>query len=187
MEVLLCIYPQYADFQMGHLLFFLKKIGQAKITTTSVNGEAVESLGGLRVAADFAIEELNAVNYDLVLLSGGDGIDKVANDSRLLSLLQKANAANIPIGSMCASSILLGQAGLLHGRKFTCNPQTYEAYKTDFESALYTGNNVETTENITTAQGVAFADFTIAVGQMIGLWHHQQDIDKARAFCQGDA
>lgn len=185
MDVLLCLYPQYANFQIGHLLFFLKKIGHAQITTATVNGEPVESLGGLKVNPDTTMLDMDVSTYDLILLPGGDGVDDIANHSHVISLLQASFGENVPIAAMCASAVLLGQAGLLNDRKFTCNPQTYENYQVDFGSAKYTGKQVEMQNNITTAKGTAFIDFTIVVGNMIGLWRNQQDIEHARAFCLG--
>jgi putative intracellular protease/amidase len=46
MKILFIAYPQYADFEIAHTLFFLRKAGKVTIVTATVNRKPVESLGG---------------------------------------------------------------------------------------------------------------------------------------------
>lgn len=46
-KILFFAYPQYADVKIAHALFLLKKIGKYIVTTVSVDGENVESIGGV--------------------------------------------------------------------------------------------------------------------------------------------
>src|SRR5699024_1057813 len=122
MYVLLCLYPQYADCQIGHLLFFLKKIGHAQITTATVHGEPVERLSGLKVNPDTTTLDMDVSTYDLILLPGGEAVDEIATHSHAMARVEASSGSNVPLAAMCASAVLLGQAGLLNDRKFTCKP-----------------------------------------------------------------
>ncbi|WP_026905585.1 DJ-1/PfpI family protein [Paucisalibacillus globulus] len=185
-NVLFFAYPMYADFEIGHTLFFLRKLGKAKVTTATVDGEPVESLGGLITHAQIAISKVNPLDYDLFLISGGDGVSQVLENVQLQRILQEFNHYEKPIAAICASSTLLGKAGLLSGEKFTCTPNTYESFKDVFIGAEYTGNRIEVVENIVTAKGTAFPEFTLAVADQLELWNSEDQREGAMKFCKGE-
>ncbi|WP_067724888.1 DJ-1/PfpI family protein [Oceanobacillus damuensis] len=185
-KVLLYVFPLYADFEIAHTLFFLRKIANAHIETVTMDGEPAVSLGGITTIAQLALGNANPDEYDLILLPGGDGIEEILDNETSASFLKEAHSIGIPIASICSSAALLGEAGILRYRKFTCLPHTYEQYKDKFIGAAYTGENVETRSNIITAKGTAFPEFTVAVGNLLGMWRNQQQAEKALQFCKGN-
>ena len=185
-KVLFFAYPMYADFEIGHTLFFLRKLGKAKITTATIDGEAVESLGGIVIQAQVAVSNVNPKDYDLILISGGDGVAQVLDNMQIEELLKGFNKFEKPIAAICASSALLGKAGLLLGRRFTCTANTYETCKDVFGGAEYTGNRIEIVDNIITAKGTAFPEFTLAVMDQLGLWNSEEQREGALKFCKGE-
>lgn len=185
-RILFFAYPMYADFEIAHTLFFLRKIGNATIITATVDGQPVESVGGLITKANVSILEVHPNDYDMVLIPGGDGIIEVANDSNVHDFLNNAKKERIPISSICASAVLLGKAGLLVGDQFTCTSNTYETFKDVFKGAMYTGTRFEVTDNVITAKGTAFPDFTLAVLDMLALWKNEEQRDYALRFCKGE-
>ncbi len=187
MKVLFFAFPQYADFEVAHTLFFLRKLGKAQITTITVDGKQVESVGGLHTLAHLAIEHVIINEYDLVLLPGGDGVDEVLASPSLLGLLQKAATLQIPIASICASSTFLAKAGLLHGKEFTCLPGTFAQYKKLFEGAHYTEREIEINNGFITAKGTAFPLFTLETCKLVGLVKDEKQADSILAFCRGTA
>ena len=178
-------YPQYADFEIAHALFLLKKLGKAKITTVSVDGNPVESIGGLWTQVESSLSDINATNFDLILISGGDGIREIIDEEAVTSMITNAYNASIPIASICASATLLAKSGILDGQKFTCLPSTYEQYKSLFENALYTGTDIEIGQSVITAKGTAFAEFAVSVCRQIGLLHEQEQFNSTLNFCRG--
>lgn|SRR5690606_22593718 len=186
MKVLFLAYPMYADFEIGHTLYFLRKLGKAKVTTATVDGEPVESLGGIITQAQTAISNVDPTEYDLLLISGGDGVAQVLDHIPLQEFLNDYNNLKKPIAAICASSTLLGKASLLKGRKFTCAPNTMELFRNVFSDAEYTGNRIEKTDHIITAKGTAFPEFTIAVIDQLGLWKNKEQREGALKFCKGE-
>lgn len=184
-NVLFLAYPQYADFEIAHALFLLRKIGKAKITTVSVNGKSVESVGGLRTHVEFSISEINVKNFDLILIAGGDGVREIIDEEIVISMLSSAYILDIPIASICASATLLAKAGILNGRKFTCLTSTYENNKTLFKNSTYSGEDIEVEKSIITAKGTAFAEFAVSICQQMGLLIEQDNIDSTLKFCKG--
>ncbi|MET3697900.1 putative intracellular protease/amidase [Bacillus oleivorans] len=185
-KVLFFTFPLYADFEVAHPLFFLRKVGKAEITTVTADGKPVESVGGLFVTPQYALSDINVTEYNLVLLPGGDGIHEVINESSLQEVIQEAFQNEIPIASICASSAFLAKAGLLKGKKFTCTPATYEQFNDLFSDGEYTGAKVEIGNRFITAKGTAFPEFTIAMGNLIGMWRDEKQADFVYQFSKGN-
>ncbi|GAA0327439.1 type 1 glutamine amidotransferase family protein [Bacillus carboniphilus] len=185
-KILFFAYPQYADFEIGHPLFFLRKAGKAEITTVTVDGKPVKSIGGLVVTPQAAIDEVKVSDYDLVLISGGDGVHEVMDKESVQIMLREANEKGVPIAAICASAVLLGKAGLLDGKKFTCTPGTYNQFGDIFEGAEYSGSDIEVGDNWITAKGTAFPQFTVAVGHMLNIWRDEDHAEFALKFSRGE-
>ncbi|MDQ0271382.1 4-methyl-5(b-hydroxyethyl)-thiazole monophosphate biosynthesis [Cytobacillus purgationiresistens] len=186
MKVLFLAYPQYADFEIGHVLFLLRKVGKAEIVTVTVNGLPVESIGGLKVHAETKLTEIKVNEFDLILISGGDGIGEMIDEESVSQVLQAAVKQSIPIASICASAVLLGKAGLLKGKSFTCLAHTYERNHHLFEGATYTGENILVENNIITAKGTAFAEFATATCQLLDLFPTKDQYHSWLNFCRGN-
>ncbi|HWO74470.1 MAG TPA: DJ-1/PfpI family protein [Bacillus sp. (in: firmicutes)] len=185
-KVLFFAFPQYADFEVAHPLFFLRKVAKADVTTVTVDGKPVETVGGLTVMPQFSLSAIDVTDYDLVLLPGGDGIEKVLNESSLQEVLQAAYQNEIPIASICASAAFLAKAGLIKGTKFTCTSATYEQFNDLFSEGKYAATSVEMGNRFITAKGTAFPEFTIAMGHMLGMWRDEKQADFAYQFCKGN-
>jgi transcriptional regulator GlxA family with amidase domain len=56
---------------------------------------------------------------DLVMVIGGDGVDRACRDAALLRWLQRAGTSGARIASICSGSLILAAAGLLHQRMAT--------------------------------------------------------------------
>ena len=184
-KILFIAYNQYADFEIAHTLFFARKVGEYEIVTATLLGEKVTSLGGLITYPQIKIEEVEVRDYDLVLISGGDGVRELLDEHSLVVLLQNAYSLKIPIAAICASAAFLGKAGLLKGKSFTCLPNTVESFQATFLDANYTGEPIRVSEGLITAKGTAFAEFTIAVGETLNMWKNEEQKENALQFCKG--
>src|SRR5699024_10239803 len=67
--------------------------------------------------------------------------------------LRKAAADGRRLAAICAAPSVLGELGLLEGKKATC----YPGFEGQLLGASYTHEGVVTDGNITTARGVGFA------------------------------
>lgn len=184
-KILFIAYNQYADFEVAHTLFFARKVGKYEIVTATLTGENVMSLGGLITCPQVKIEEADVRNYDLVLISGGDGISELLNEKCLTALLQNAYSLKIPIAAICASAAFLGKAGLLKGKSFTCLPNTVENFQDAFLDANYTGESIHVSDGLITAKGTAFPEFTISVGETLNMWSSENQKENELRFCKG--
>jgi transcriptional regulator GlxA family with amidase domain len=75
--------------------------------------------GALGLSADYSLEEVDAA--DVVLVPGGEGNRPLLNDEAVLSWLRRIDATSKWTTSVCTGSLVLGAAGLLEGKRATCN------------------------------------------------------------------
>jgi len=80
---------------------------------------------GITIEADNSIENIDADEFDMMVLPGGwDGTYALAENARVISLLQEFKA-NKAVGAMCAAPYVLKKAGVL-GHDYTCYPGARE-------------------------------------------------------------
>ncbi|MDD2855562.1 MAG: DJ-1/PfpI family protein [Desulfuromonadaceae bacterium] len=104
----------------------------------------------ITVHADTTIDMVNAADFDMIILPGGQpGTDNLNSDARVHALLHEFNAKQKTIAAICASPIVLAAAGLLTDRTATC----YPTYSTRLTGAVYEDKPVVCDGNIITSKG----------------------------------
>lgn len=120
----------------------------------------VTSSHNITIAADDTINN-GFGQYDLIMLPGGmPGTKNLFANQQLREELIKAYSENKWIAAICAAPMILGQLGMLEGRKAICYPG-FEQY---LEGAQLTNKQVVTDGNIITAIGAGAAfDFGLEI------------------------
>ncbi len=129
----------------------LRRAG-AKCDIVSVNGEFLTGSHDIVVKADKLINEIDKTEYDAVVIPGGmPGATNIANNKDAISLIEYAIKNDKLIASICASpAVVLASNGLIKNKKATCYPA---GQFIDMIGENYTGADVETDENLITANG----------------------------------
>ncbi len=83
----------------------------------SQTGEAVRCAKGLKIAADYSFETCPPLDY--LLVPGGQGTRKEADNAELIAFVQKQAAMCRQVLSVCTGAFILQAAGLLQGKKAT--------------------------------------------------------------------
>lgn len=98
---------------------------EVEVITAAV-GDRLEVRGrnGITLLADSLFEKVSERAFDLIVLPGGPGHAALRTHSGLRRLLQHQAAAGRLLGSICAGPLVLSDAGLLQGRRFTSFPAT---------------------------------------------------------------
>ena len=131
----------------------LRRCGK-EVITVGVTGKVVAGSHNIPVACDITIDETVTDGLEMIVLPGGmPGTKNLAADARVAELIRFCIDKNILIGAICAAPSILGEMGLLEGRKAVCYP--------GFENALR-GAEVLTVPavrdgNIITARGAGAA------------------------------
>ena len=129
--------------------------GEQNFKLVSVTGnKLVETANGAWVKADMLFEESDFSDADLLMLPGGfPGTQNLKSHKGLQRLLTNHAGKDKRIGAICAAPTILGELGLLKGRRATCWPSLEHL----LTGAKATGNIIEEDGNILTAIGASAA------------------------------
>jgi len=161
--------PGFADWETALLNAGAREYYRLDTRFATPGGEPITSAGGLRLAPQLAIEEIDPSDYDAVLVNGGS-VWQQPDAPDLTKLLQSAQAAGVVIGGICDGVIPLARAGLLDDRRHTANgpeslPQTGYG-----GGAFFVGSPKAILDRgIITAPGTAPVSFMGAVLEALGL------------------
>ncbi|MEU9890999.1 GlxA family transcriptional regulator [Sphaerisporangium sp. NPDC051011] len=144
------------------------------VRTASLGGETVRSAGGLRLAPDLDLADVE--DPDLLLVPGGPGVGDV--DNRLVTWLRE-RAPNVKrVVSVCTGAYLLAEAGLLDGRRATTHwascdylASNYPQIQIDPSPIFVRDGSISTSAGVTAGVDLAMAlveeDFGRAVAHEI--------------------
>ncbi len=94
------------------------------VTTVSItNQQLVTGAHNISVKADLLFSEVNFAQFDALVLPGGmPGTNNLNNHKELKETIKDFSINNKLIGAICAAPLILGELGLLKGRKAVCYP-----------------------------------------------------------------
>ncbi len=141
----------------------LRRAGM-NVKTVSVNPDSLKVTGahGVTYIADIRMEQVSSSDADWLILPGGmPGASNLYGCEALRQMLHDHAAAGGNIAAICASpAVVLGQMGLLKGRRATCSP----GFEQQCADAVYLPEAVVTDGNIITGRGPATATpFALAI------------------------
>ena len=132
----------------------------------SITGsEYIESSHGIVIKCDTTIEQADLSDADFLLLPGGlPGSTNLLEHEGVREALMKQAADGKRIGAICAAPMVLGDLGLLRGKRATCYPGT-EKY---MDGAEYTQDIFTVDGNIITGCGpAATLPYSYAILEML--------------------
>jgi 4-methyl-5(b-hydroxyethyl)-thiazole monophosphate biosynthesis len=83
----------------------------------------VEGAHGISIAGDSLFDETDFSNGDMLILPGGmPGTNNLNAHEGLKELIEEYNNQNKYVAAICAAPLILGEMGLLKGKKAVCYP-----------------------------------------------------------------
>lgn len=127
----------------------------AQTQMVSISGSlTVKGSHGIELKADQLFEDIDFQDADLLVLPGGmPGTKHLAAHPGLCDLLKAQAAAGRRVAAICAAPSVLGQLGILEGRKAVC----YPGFEDMLTGASVSTKEVETDGNVTTSRGLGTA------------------------------
>lgn len=120
MEIALLVYDKLAPLDAVGPYEVMRNVpGWDVRLVAKEKGEVRSEDGSLALVADHALAEVT--EPDLVLVPGGKGSRPLMQDEALLEWLRQVDRSTKWTTSVCTGSLLLGAAGLLEGKRATCN------------------------------------------------------------------
>ena len=109
---------------------------------------------GIKIVCDITEEEADPAVTQMIVLPGGiPGALNLGKSQVVQGFADLAAANGIWIGAICAAPVILGQKGLLEGRRATCFP----GYQDQLVGAVHTGSPLEVDGKIITARSMGCA------------------------------
>ncbi|GAB3283829.1 hypothetical protein GCM10027449_27250 [Sinomonas notoginsengisoli] len=126
LRVLVYLPEGMADWEVGYLMSALRQHDvterAAELTTATATGQAVTSMGGLRVSPTAALADIVDERFDALVLCGGTTwYDDDAANREVLDLAERRKATGTLVAAICGGVDALGRAGLLDDVEHTGN------------------------------------------------------------------
>ena len=125
------------------------------VDMVSVTGRlGISGSHGIRVEADVLFEEADYDEADMLVLPGGmPGTTNLNAHEGVRRVVKDFAAEGKPIAAICAAPTVLGNLGLLKGKRITC----YPGVETEIQGAVMLRTQVAVDGNIITSRGVGTA------------------------------
>lgn len=179
------IHNGFADWELGYILpeivrtsFKMGGSDELKrntfpVKTVSIGKQTVTSMGGLKIVADYSLEEISSRDAAILLLPGGESWQNPQNNAGIAEKIQAFHEQKIPIAAICGAVISLARLGLLNTVKHTGNNiEELKEFASDRYQgdSLYQNQKVVQDQNIVTAGGVHPVDFAAEVMRLLKLY-----------------
>lgn len=97
----------------------LRRAG-VEVTIAAMKELMVTGKEGIKLGGDALLEDLNTADYDVLMIPGGPAVMELLEDGRASKLAKEFSEAGKTVAAICAAPLILDQAGLLEGKRFTC-------------------------------------------------------------------
>lgn len=150
-RVLILLHPGFEEMEAAAPIDLLARAGVDVIQAATGPSRRVEGRNGMTWEATHLFADVADEPFDLVILPGGPGIQKLRGRSDIVACLQQQLQANRLLACICAAPLLLLDAGLLPGRAFTAHPSTAAELEAAQTSAVVVDGALITSQGAGTA------------------------------------
>lgn len=132
----------------------LRRAGAEVFMVSVGEGLTIKGAHNIELKADVLFDEICYDDADILVLPGGmPGTLNLRNHEKLCALLKEFAAKDKKIAAICAAPMILGELGLLKGKKATC----YPGFEDKLIEAEVCTDRVVRDGNITTSRGLGTA------------------------------
>ncbi|HOD27549.1 MAG TPA: DJ-1/PfpI family protein [Bacteroidales bacterium] len=177
MKLLLFLAPGFEEIEAITVLDIARRAGLSIRSVSISNEKAVSGAHQISLNADLTFDEVNFDEAEALILPGGmPGTNNLnAHAGLKKQLVNFARNPDKTIAAICAAPLILGDLGLLDGKKATC----YPGYESHLSRAKLSRKPVVRDGNIITADGPAHAMlFAIKLVDYLGNTFLADDITK---------
>lgn len=138
------------------------------VRTLTLGATQVTAAGGINVRPNIALEHASPRDFDLFLAAGGPISAEFADDTRVHRYLRQFDGHRGHIAVTGTATLFVAAAGLLGGLSFTGDSDCIQTYPEWFNGAIYTGSDVTTDANVTSAKSTAHVAWTSMLLRQLG-------------------
>ena len=132
----------------------LRRAG-VEVTTASITDSlTIHGAHKIDVKADALFEDVDYTKEDMVVLPGGmPGTKNLMAHEDLVSNLKQFHEAGKAVAAICAAPMVLGENGILEGKKAVC----YPGFEANLKGATVLKEEAVTDGNVITSRGLGTA------------------------------
>jgi len=120
-RVLCLMVGGFEEIELVTPVDLLRRAG-VEVVIASVHGGPATGRSGIVMLPDVSLADAGgAGEFDALLIPGGPGVGDLRRDGRAARLAGEFHAAGKLVAAICAAPLVLQDAGLLAGRKFTAH------------------------------------------------------------------
>lgn len=135
---------------------------------------------GMRIGMDAVMDEVDLEDQDAVIIPGGmPGTLNLGNSSRVTETLTQMYERGKVVGAICAAPSVLGQCGILKGKRATC----YPGFEEKLTGARFVDEKAVTDGNVVTSRGLGTSmEFGFALLELLISKEKTEEIRKQIVF-----
>jgi 4-methyl-5(b-hydroxyethyl)-thiazole monophosphate biosynthesis len=128
----------------------LRRAG-VEVVIAALRGTGATGRSGICLTADAALEDVSDSDFDLLMIPGGPGVGELRRDGRAAGLAGAFHKAGKPVAAICAAPLVLMDAGLLDGRRFTAHQSVRDVLTEALDKRVVIDGNLITSRGAGTA------------------------------------
>lgn len=170
------VYEGMADWEIGHAVAHINsgawqsRLDRYRVRTVGETGEAVTTMGGVKIAPDLTLDELIPEENAMLILAGAD-IWLEGGNRAFSEKAREFLAAGIPVAAICGATFGLAGAGLLNERRHTSNAPEVLAMADGYDGAeSYRDEPAVRDGDVITASAIAPVEFAREIFARLDLY-----------------
>ncbi|PIP71941.1 MAG: DJ-1 family protein [Nitrospinae bacterium CG22_combo_CG10-13_8_21_14_all_47_10] len=162
--VLVLLAPGFEEIETITVVDILRRAG-ARVTLAGTQEGPLEGSRGISVLPDEQLDKVLKIDFDLIVLPGGQpGTNNLKDDPRVLQLLKKMDGLKKNIAAICAAPLVLNKAGILKDRCVTSHPSVQK----DMQGIQYSEDRVVVDGHIITSKSPGTAmEFSLKLVEIL--------------------
>lgn len=178
-KILLLLADGFEDVEALGTCDLLLRSGQAVITATISDNLEVISSFKIKIKADTYLKNINADDFDVLVLPGGGlGVKNLGESKLVKSIVEDFIKKDKIVAAICAAPSILGKYGYLRDKRYTC----YAGFNEGIDGH-FTAEECVIDGKIVTARSMKyFAKFAYAILKVLDKDYLVGQVEKA---CEG--
>lgn len=166
MRVLCLVGDGFEELELVAPVDVLRRAG-VTVVIAALGTRLATGRNGMRLEADAILGDVEAGDFDLLLIPGGPGVAAMREDGRPAVLAAEFAAAGKWVAAICAAPLVLEDAGLLEGKQFTCFLAVREQLVHALDERVVVDGKIITSRGAGTAMDFGFALVAQLCGQEV--------------------
>lgn len=121
-KIISLVDEQFNDLELWYPILRLQEAGATVDLVGPEANTTYDGQSGINAKSDYAFSDVNASDYDGIVIPGGWAPDKLRRYPEVLQITKEMDEAKKPIGQICHAGWVLVSADILRGKTVTSTP-----------------------------------------------------------------